>query len=128
MHRLLVVGTRFGAEWMSAAMRSKNWEVAGIVAKTKASLDEAGKKFGVPEKDLYQDLDVALERCKDVDAAVVAVPNELHHPLACKVLDAGLHLILEKPITETWEQAVDLVRRLDARPGRKAMVGQTLRG
>ncbi|MEX2683631.1 MAG: Gfo/Idh/MocA family protein [Candidatus Sigynarchaeota archaeon] len=128
MNRLLVVGTRFGSEWMSAAKRSKNWEIAGIVAKTRASLDEAGKKFNVPEKDLYQDLDAALEGCKDLDAVVVAVPNEMHYPLACKVLDAGLNLILEKPITETWEQAVDLVHRLDAHPGKKAIVGQTLRG
>jgi predicted dehydrogenase len=128
MSRLLVIGTRFGSTWLDAAKRSKNWEICGIVAKTRASLEEAGKKFGVPEKNLFQDLDAALKACTDVDAAVVAVPNELHYPLACKVLDAGLNLILEKPITETWSQAVDLVKRLDAHRGRKAIVSQTLRG
>ncbi len=128
MSRLLVVGTRFGSVWLDAAKRSKNWEIVGIVAKTRVSLDVAGKKFGVQEKDLYQDLEAALKGCKDIDAVVVAVPNELHYPLACKVLDAGLNLILEKPITETWNQAIDLVNRLDAHKGRKAIVSQTLRG
>ncbi|NMC07005.1 MAG: Gfo/Idh/MocA family oxidoreductase [Candidatus Lokiarchaeota archaeon] len=128
MSRLLVIGTRFGATYLDAVKHSKNWEIAGIVAKTKESLEEAGKKFSVDKANLYTSVDDALKRCNNIDAAVVAVPNEMHYPIACKVLDAGLNLILEKPITETWDQAIDLVRRLDKHPGKKAMVGQTLRG
>nr|MDO8113869.1 Gfo/Idh/MocA family oxidoreductase [Candidatus Sigynarchaeota archaeon] len=126
--RLLVVGTRFGSIYLDAAQKSPSWEIAGVVAKTKASLDEAGQKYSIDEKNRYFDLKIALQKCKDVDAVAIAVPNEMHHPLAKMVLDAGKHLILEKPITETWEQAIDLVKRLDAQPGKKAMVGQTLRG
>ena len=127
-YRLLVVGTHFGSTYLEAAQKSPSWEIAGVVAKTQASHDEAGEKFAIDESNRFENLDTALELCPDVDAVAITVPNDMHYPLAKKVFDAGKHLILEKPITETWEQAIDLVRRLDAHPGLKAMVGQTLRG
>jgi predicted dehydrogenase len=126
--KLLVVGTHFGATYLEAAQKSPNWEIAGVVARTQASRDEAGEKYSIDQEKRFETLETALELCQDVDAVAITVPNAMHHPLAKMVLDAGKHLILEKPITETWDQAIDLVRCLDAHPGLKAMVGQTLRG
>lgn len=124
--KLLVIGTGFGATWLDAARASSNWEIAGAVATTEKSLDEAGKKFDIQEDCLYTDVGKALERC-EADAVVVAVPNHLHHEIARRVVDAKKHLILEKPITETWEQAVSLLRSVE-NAGVRACVGQTLRG
>lgn len=126
--RLLVVGTHIGATYLEAVQKSPSWEIAGVVAKTQASLSDAGEKFSIIEENRFENLETALKLCQDVDAVAITVPNDVHYPLAKMVLDAGKHLILEKPITETWEQAIDLVRSLDAHPGLKAMVGQTLRG
>ncbi|HME52139.1 MAG TPA: Gfo/Idh/MocA family oxidoreductase [Candidatus Lokiarchaeia archaeon] len=122
------MGTHFGATYLEAAQKSPNWEIAGIVAKTQVSRDEAGDKFSVDENHRYEDLETALQQCENVEAVTIAVPNDMHYPLAKMVLDSGKHLILEKPITETWEQAIDLVRILDTHPDAKAMIGQTLRG
>ncbi|MHA1698250.1 MAG: Gfo/Idh/MocA family protein, partial [Promethearchaeota archaeon] len=124
----MTVGTRFGSTWMDAASNSKNWENVAVVARTESSRKEAGKRFGIDDKHQYSDLETAISQCSDVDAVVIAVPNDLHYEMAKIVLDHGLNLILEKPITETWEQCIDLVRRLDSQPGLKACVGQTLRG
>ena len=126
--QLLVVGTGFGATYLDAAARSKNWEIGGIVARTRESVVAAGRKHGIDDAWLFTSIEDALNTCKELDAVVIAVPNKLHHDLATKVIDHGLHVIIEKPLTETWEQAVDLVRRVDGKPGLKACVGQTLRG
>jgi predicted dehydrogenase len=126
--KLLVVGTKFGSTYLDAAKQSANWEIAGIVAQTQESLDLTGKKFDIDERHRYRDLKSALNGLPDVDAVAITVPNALHYQFASEVLKANKHLILEKPIVETWDEAVGLIKLLDAQPGVKAMVGQTLRG
>lgn len=49
------------------------------------------------------------ELSREVDAASLAVPTDLHHGIGRELLERGLHLLIEKPITETREQAVELV-------------------
>lgn len=46
-----------------------------------------------------------------VDAVICAVPHNLHHPLAARCLDAGLHTLVEKPMTINPADARDLVAR-----------------
>jgi len=44
-----------------------------------------------------------------VEAAVVAVPTDRHHEVARACLERGLHVLVEKPIASTLEQADELV-------------------
>lgn len=44
-----------------------------------------------------------------VDAAVVAVPTALHHAIALELLDAGIPLLLEKPIATTLEEGTEII-------------------
>ncbi|MBI2217409.1 MAG: Gfo/Idh/MocA family oxidoreductase [Candidatus Rokubacteria bacterium] len=50
----------------------------------------------------------ALER-PDVDAVVIATPTRTHHALAKAALEAGKHVLLEKPMCSTVEEAEELV-------------------
>ena len=45
----------------------------------------------------------------EVDAAVVVVPTPAHHAVARRALERGIHLLIEKPITTTLDQADDLL-------------------
>ena len=45
-----------------------------------------------------------------VDAVSVVVPTQMHHDVALACLNAGIHVLIEKPITETLEQADALIR------------------
>ena len=45
----------------------------------------------------------------EADAVSVAVPTLLHHEIAKACLEAGLHVLVEKPLAATVEQARDLV-------------------
>nr|WP_210308553.1 Gfo/Idh/MocA family oxidoreductase [Prosthecomicrobium pneumaticum] len=49
-----------------------------------------------------------------VDAVSVTVPTSLHHAVAADLLDAGIHVLVEKPIAATLEEGRDLVARADA--------------
>src|SRR5919112_5063416 len=40
-----------------------------------------------------------------IDAASVAVPTEVHCEIACGLLEAGIHVLVEKPISRTLEEA-----------------------
>jgi predicted dehydrogenase len=44
-----------------------------------------------------------------VDAAVIAVPTDRHHPIARDCLEHGLHLLIEKPIATTLAEADELI-------------------
>ncbi|GIW79908.1 MAG: NADH-dependent dehydrogenase [Gemmatales bacterium] len=47
----------------------------------------------------------------DIDAAVVAVPTCHHYVVATELLDAGVHLLIEKPIAATLDEAERLVQQ-----------------
>jgi predicted dehydrogenase len=43
------------------------------------------------------------------DAAVVAAPTDRHHAIACACLEAGMHVLVEKPIAQTLREADELI-------------------
>jgi predicted dehydrogenase len=51
----------------------------------------------------------ALVERRDVDAIVLSVPHHLHAPLALEVIAAGKHVIVEKPLANTFAAAVEMV-------------------
>ena len=63
--------------------------------------------FGRPA---YEDV-AAMLRAQDVDAASVAAPTSRHHDLAMELLDAGVHVLVEKPAASTVADATALATR-----------------
>ena len=57
----------------------------------------------------------------EVDAVCVLVPHHLHRPIAIDCLDAGCHVLLEKPIARTVEEA-DAIIAAAERSGRTLMI------
>lgn len=47
---------------------------------------------------------------KETEAVSICVPNQLHYTLAKQALESGKHVLLEKPMTLSHKQAVELVR------------------
>ncbi len=44
----------------------------------------------------------------DIDLVVIATPNDTHFPLAKAALEAGKHVVVDKPFTVTLSQAREL--------------------
>jgi len=59
-----------------------------------------------------------------VDAVVVATPVSTHYPIAKAALEAGKHVMIEKPLADSSEHALDLVETAE-RVGRVLMVDHT---
>ena len=56
------------------------------------------------------DISIALfERINKPSCAIIAVPDHLHYEVAKDCLDAGLHVLLVKPLTPTYEEGRKLV-------------------
>ena len=45
-----------------------------------------------------------------IDAVAIVTPNHVHHPAAKAFLEAGIHVICDKPMTTTVDDALDLVQ------------------
>src|SRR4029078_12134173 len=58
----------------------------------------------------------------DVDGVVIATPTVTHYGLAAAALDAGKHVLVEKPIDTRLAEAEELCARAE-RAGRVLMVG-----
>jgi len=44
-----------------------------------------------------------------VDMAIIAVPNDLHSPLSCELLDHGIHVLCEKPMARNISECQDMI-------------------
>ena len=64
----------------------------------------------------------ALLARRDIDGVIIAVPNDLHEPLAVQALEAGKHVLLEKPMATSVE-ACDRVLAAAAKAGRQVQMG-----
>jgi len=84
-------------------------------------LDAAARQFNVPHR--YEDPH-ELFMSGNVDGVVIAVPHAHHYPLAKAALDAGLHVMVEKPMVLQSTQAWELVETAEA-AGLQLMVGYT---
>lgn len=72
---------------------------------------EAAERFGVPVFDAIGDMLSGV----DLDAVYVGTPTELHRPHAMQSIEAGLHVLLEKPMTVRPEDARAMARAAEAR-------------
>ncbi len=63
----------------------------------------------------FADLDALLDGDRRIDVASVVVPNTGHFDVALRLLEAGVHVLLEKPLTSTVAQADELITLTDAR-------------
>jgi predicted dehydrogenase len=68
----------------------------------------------------------ALARDPDVDAAVVSTPNALHAPQAIALLDAGKHVLVEKPMATSVAEC-DAMIETGSRTGARLMVAHCWR-
>lgn len=49
----------------------------------------------------------------DADAVLLALPHHLHHPIGKECLEAGVHVLMEKPLANTEEECLDLIAAAD---------------
>lgn len=116
--RIAVAGAGYiGQAHMDSIRRNETCELAAIVDPSPAA-QEVARQAGVP---CYPSL-AAMLAVERPDGVILATPNQLHLAHANECLDAGLPILLEKPVTATVEEGEALMQRVEAE-GAKVLVG-----
>lgn len=88
---------------------------AGALSSTPEKARRSGAALGLPDDRNYPTWEAMLEgelaRPADarIDLVVVVTPNHVHYPVAKAFAEAGIHVVSDKPLVHTSEQAKDLV-------------------
>ena len=80
-----------------------------------------GRDLSVPASSQYTDFEVMLDE-EPLDAVGIATPNGLHHDQTMAALDRDLHVLCEKPLATTVEDAYAITERAEE-SDRTVMVG-----
>ena len=80
--------------------------VAAVEPDSSRATDTAAK-YAIP---VFSTVDELLAADLRLDAATVAVPTVHHHAVASALLDAGLDVLVEKPLAASLSEADDLIR------------------
>ena len=96
-------------------------KLVGLCDSNATKLQDASDNFNVSNNHSHCAIDDVLSR-SDVEAVVLCTPTYTHAPIGMKVLEAGKHLFVEKPIAQTSTEAEVLVQTATQR-GLKLMVG-----
>ena len=107
-------GSQIGfAHRASSVMDGKFQFIAGAMDIDPHKAFEFGIAQGLDKERCYSDWQEMLEKEKNredrVQLVTVATPNATHHQISKAFMEAGFHVLCEKPMTMTVEEAKDLV-------------------
>jgi len=106
-----------------AAQSIDGVELAAVVNHRSESMASYAAQFGIARQ--YATVEDLL-RAGDVDILVVSTPNYLHMPQAIAALDAGVHVMVEKPMALNRAEAERMLRASES-SGAKLMVAHCWR-
>jgi predicted dehydrogenase len=100
--KIAFAGTGYINKVHAQAARNAGLELAAVVNHKKDTMVEFGKRFEIARQ--YESVEAML---KDggVDALVVSTPNYLHAPQTVAALNAGVHVMVEKPMAMNAAEA-----------------------
>lgn len=101
----LIGAGAIGRAHLAGAAAAKGVEIVGIADPSPAARDLA-QEFGVAH---FADHRAMLDALNP-DAAIVATPNALHVPIALDWISAGKPVLVEKPVSDTVDEGVQLTR------------------
>jgi len=87
------------------------------------SLERLAKDFDIPKT--YTDFE-EMASAHDIDAVVIGLPNYLHAPVTIQMLEAGKHVLCEKPMAMRVAEAEQMVEAAQ-RTGRRLMIAHMWR-
>ncbi len=97
-------------------------ELVGVADENLQTARAVGSAYGVKA---YQDYRQLLDAEKP-DAVTIAVPTAMHEEVGAYALNAGVHVLIEKPIAATIKEGLRLIRLADEK-NCKLMVGHIVR-
>lgn len=110
----ILSNAKIAREWVIPALQKSEYnEVVAITSRDSTRAAECARQFDIPiVADDYQSL-LAL---KEVDAVYNPLPNHLHVPMSIKAVEAGKHVLCEKPLGLDAEEVKQLMLCCEKHP------------
>jgi predicted dehydrogenase len=110
---------KIGREKVIPAMQAAQFcDVVAIASRNKEQADAEAKRLGIPK--VYGSYEELLNDA-DIDAVYIPLPNNLHVPWAIRAIQAGKHVLCEKPIALSSAEAKQLLEASQLNPQLKVM-------
>lgn len=116
----------FGEGWTDLLLRSEEVELCAVVDPSKEAQERFTKRFGDRGIPFFSTLKEALKATQP-QAVLVVTPNAAHREVAEEALTAGLHVLSEKPLADTWHNAIAIYAAWAKSPGLVYVVSQNYR-
>ena len=105
--RFAVVGSgHIGKRHAAMIQQNEESELVAMVDVNPDLEKEVSQTFGVP---FFTSLEAFLEAGLEVDVLNVCTPNNFHAPLSILALEAGIHVVVEKPMALTKADCEDVI-------------------
>ncbi len=102
----LIGASTIAKEWMVDAINSRpDSQILSIMSSDMGRGKQFADEFNIPH--FCNSVDEMLTQ--EIDAVYISTTNELHHPQAIAVGNSGKHLLCEKPLALTIDQAKEMV-------------------
>ena len=100
-------------------------EVACICDIKEEALNKRGDEFGIPADKRFTSYTEMLA-AGGFDAVIIVTPDQIHREQAVEALEAGYHVLCEKPLSQSMDDCRAMIEAVD-RCGKKFMTGQVCR-
>jgi predicted dehydrogenase len=118
-----IIGVGFGAQVHVPAFRSEGWDIAAICSRSRDKAQKAADEAGIPS--VYTDPMELIQR-DDLAAVAIITPPGAHHPLSIAALNAGKHVLCEKPFALDAKQGEEMLAAAE-KSGKTAMIAHEFR-
>ena len=122
--KVALLGGGFIGPVHTEALRRIGVPVVGLLELTPELGKRTADRLGIPK--VYRDLDELLGDA-EVGAVHIATPNVAHYEQARRVLEAGRHVLCEKPLAVTSKETAELAQVAASRPKQAAAVNYNVR-
>lgn len=98
-------------KYLEYAIRNpERLKLVGIVEPIDIRRDLVAKKFGVPAESCFSSFDDFFASHIQADAVLIGTPEDMHYEPCMRAIEAGYHVLLEKPIAQTKQECLDILR------------------
>lgn len=98
----------FGQSWLKVVMESQHADLVAVVDLMAENLKKTMDITGIPEHACFNDPTLAFSSV-NADIVLIVTPPQTHKELAEKALKSGLHVLMEKPLAHTLQEAQELL-------------------
>src|SRR3546814_11820465 len=119
----LVGAGAFGEKHLDGLKNIDGVEIVSVISRRADQAAEVAAKYGARHSDTELSEALALD---DVDAVILCTPTQMHAEQAIACMDAGKHVQVEIPLSDSWSDAL-AVEAKAKETGLTCMVGHTRR-